>query len=136
MTNNKETALDLSKAIMRGDWARVDALLDDAFVYVGDGRPALDKRGYVSFMRNVLCVAMGDMDMRFTRVVAEGDLVAVEYTNAMTHQGPFAGIPATGRRVVGTGHFIREVKHGKVTGEWQTTNAMGLMAQLTAPAEQ
>jgi predicted ester cyclase len=131
-TTNKELALDLSRAIMKGDWARVDALLDDSFVYVGDGRPALDKQGYVAFMRDVLCTAMGDMDMSFTRVVGEGDLVAVEYANAMTHKGAFLGIPATGKRVVATGHFIREVKGGKITGEWQTTNAMGLMAQLGA----
>ncbi len=134
MTTNKTIALELSTAIMKGDWERAEALLDDAFVYVGDARPALDKAAYLGFMRGVLCEAMGDMDMDFTRVVAEGDLVAVEYTNAMTHKGVFFGVPATGRRVVGTGHFIREVKGGKITGEWQTTNALGLMAQLTAPA--
>ncbi len=126
----KKTALDLSYAIMKGDWARVDALLDDTFVYVGDGRPPMNKAQYTAFMRDVLCAAMKDMDMTFPRVVAEGDLVAVDYTNAMTHAGPFMGAPATGKRVVGTGQFMRQVKHGKVVAEWQTTNAVGLMAQL------
>jgi len=129
---HKEIALELSRAIMRGDWERVDALLDDSFVYVGDARPPLDKKGFIGFMRYVLSAAMGDMEMQFPRIVAEGELVAVEYTNAMTQKGEFFGIPATGRRVVATGHFIREVKNGKVTAEWQTTNAMGLMAQLGA----
>ena len=95
-------------------------------------RPAMNKAQYVGFMRNVLCAAMHDMDMVFTRVVAEGDLVAVEYTNAMTHAGAFFGHPPTGKRVMGTGHFMRQVKDGKVTGEWQTTNMAGLMAQLGA----
>jgi predicted ester cyclase len=66
---------------------------------------------------------MTDMDMTFLRVIAEGDLVAVDYTNAMTHPGAFYGVP-------GTGQFMREVKDGKVTAEWQTTNALGLMQQL------
>ena len=116
---------------MTGDWNQVDALIDDSFVYVGDGRSPMNKQAYITFMRDVLCAAMGDMDMSFLRVVAEGELVAVEYTNAMTHSGTFFGIPATKKRVIGTGHFIREVKNGKVTGEWQTTNALGLMAQLS-----
>lgn len=127
---NKKTAIALSEAIMAGEWDRVDELIDDSFLYVGDARPPLDKKGYIGFMRGVLCEAMGDMDMTFPRVVAEGELVAVEYTNTMTHKGTFMGIPATGKQVVTTGHFIREIKDGKVTAEWQTTNAMGLMAQL------
>ncbi|MCP3993519.1 MAG: ester cyclase [bacterium] len=129
---NKETALNLSRAIMNGDWDSVDRLLHDDFSYVGDGADPIGKEQYIGFMRGVLCAAMTDMDMDFTRVVAEGDLVAIEYTNHMTHTGDFFGVPATGKRVVGTGHFIREVRNGMVTAEWQTTNAMGLMGQLGA----
>ena len=46
------------------------------------------------------------------------------------------GIAATGRRVHTTGQFIREIKEGKVSAEWQATNALGLMQQLGAiPAQ-
>ena len=81
-------------------------------------------------MRGVLCAGMTDMDMQFLRVIGEGDLVAVDYTNAMTHSGAFYGVPATGKRVLGTGQFMRQIKDGKVVAEWQTTNALGLMQQL------
>jgi len=57
-------------------------------------------------------------------------MVAIEYTNEMTNSGSFLGAPATGKRVLATGHFIREVKNDKITAEWQTTNALGLMKQL------
>ena len=43
-----------------------------------------------------------------------------------------AQAPATGKRVIGTGQFMRQVKNGKVVAEWQTTNSMGLMAQMGA----
>ena len=132
LEENKETALNLSRAIMNGDWDTVDESLDDEFTYVGDGAEPINREQYIGFMREVLCAAMTDMDMDFTRVVAEGDLVAIEYTNDMTHTGEFYGIPATGKRVVGTGHFIRQIGDGKVTAEWQTTNAIGLMGQLGA----
>ncbi len=135
MKDNKQLALDLSKAIMKGDWATVDALLADDFVYVGDARPPMNKTQYLDFMRNVLCTAMTDMDMSFPRVVAEGEFVAVDYTNAMTHSGLFLGVPATGRRVMGTGQFMRQVRDGRVVAEWQTTNMAGLMAQLGAGGE-
>ena len=132
LEEKKEIALGVSKAIMNGEWDKVAELLDDSFTYVGDGAPPINKEQYIGFMRGVLCAAMTDMDMDFMRVVAEGDLVAIDYTNKMTNSGEFYGIPATGKRVVGTGQFIREVKNGKVTAEWQTTNAMGLMKQLGA----
>lgn len=129
MEENKRIAIALSEAIMSGHWATVEQLLAPDFTYVGDARP-LDRQGYVVFMRDVLCRAMTDMQMKFPRVVAEGDLVALEYTNEMTHTGDFFGVPATGKRVVGTGHLIRQIANGKVVAEWQTTNAAGLMAQL------
>jgi len=132
LEQNKEIALDVSKAIMNGEWEKVDGLLADDFTYVGDGAPAINKEQYMGFMRSVLCAAMTDMDMKFVRVIAEGDLVAIEYTNEMTHSGEFFGVAATGKRVIGTGHFIRKVENGKVTAEWQTTNALGLMRQLGA----
>ncbi len=130
--DNKEIALNVSRAIMNGEWETVEALLADDFQYIGDGNPAINKQQYIGFMRYALCAGMTEMDMKFLRVVGEGEMVAVDYTNAMTHSGPFYGVPATGKRVLGTGQFMRQVKNGKVVAEWQTTNALGLMQQLGA----
>lgn len=132
MDQRKEIALGVSQAIMNGDWETVNSLLSDDFQYIGDGNPPINKQQYIGFMRGVLCAGMTNMDMKFLRVIAEDSLVAVDYTNEMTHTGSFYGVPATGKRVLATGQFIREVKNGKVTAEWQTTNAMGLMQQLGA----
>ncbi len=132
LEENKKIALGVSEAIMNGEWDKVAELLDDDFTYVGDAADPINKGAYIGFMKNVLCAAMTDMDMKFVRVVAEGDLVCVEYTNDMTNSGDLFGIPATNKRVHATGHFIREIKNGKCTAEWQTTNAMGLMKQLGA----
>ncbi len=83
-------------------------------------------------MRNVLAVSMTNMDMKFEHVIAEGDLVAVNYTNEMDNSGAFMGIPATNKRINASGQFIRQIKDGKVHAEWQTTNALGLMKDLGA----
>ena len=130
LEKNKEIALDLSRAIMNGEWEKVDALLSDDFQYIGDGKPAINKQQYIYFMKELLCSAMTKMDMKFLRVIAEGDMIAVDYTNEMTNLGSFLGIPATNKRVLGTGQFMRKVENGKVVVEWQTTNNFGLMQQL------
>ncbi len=135
LEKNKEICLGVSKAIMNGEWDKVDALLANDFTYTGDGADPINKQQYIGFMKNVLCGAMTDMDMKFLRVIAEGDLVSVDYTNAMTHTGEFFKIPATNKRVFASGQFIREVKDGKVTAEWQTTNAIGLIGQLKATTQ-
>lgn len=127
---NKETALNLSKAIMNGEWDKVDALLDDNFVYVGDGQAPINKQQYIYFMKEILSKGFTKMDMKFLRVIEEGNIVAIDYTNEMTNSGVYFGIPATGKRIVSTGQFMREVKNGKVVAEWQTTNSYGMMVQL------
>lgn len=131
LEQNKETALNLSRSIMKGNWDQVDNLISDDFTYEADGRPAIGKDAYIGFMKNVLSNAFTNMDMDFLRVIGEGNLVSVDYTNKMTHVGEFYGIPATQKRIISTGQFIREVKDGKVIAEWQTTNTAGMMQQLT-----
>ena len=131
LKTNKEVTLNLSKAIMAGNWGKVDSLISDDFKYEADGRPAIGKQEYIGFMKNVLSKAFTEMDMIFLHVIAEDDLVSVNYTNEMTHVGDFFGVPASQKRIIATGQFIREVKNGKVTAEWQTTNMTGLMQQIT-----
>ncbi len=127
---NKEIALGLSEAIMNGDWKKVNELISDDFTYETDGKPVIGKQEYIGFMKNILTTAMQDMDMKFLHVVAEGNFVSVNYTNEMTNTGSFFGFPATNKRVKASGQFIREIKEGKVTAEWQTTNSLGLMQDL------
>jgi predicted ester cyclase len=129
-TSNKEVALDLSRAIMNGQWDKVNVLLDDNFIYIGDGQPPIDKQHYIYFMKEILSKGFSAMDMKFHRVLQDGDMVAVDYTNEMTNSGEYFGIPATGKRIYSTGQFMRQVKNGKVVAEWQTTNTYGMMVQL------
>ncbi|MCX6265974.1 MAG: ester cyclase [Bacteroidetes bacterium] len=134
---NKEITLGLSRAIMNGQWDKVDALLDDNFSYTGDGQAPINKQQYIYFMKEILSKGFMNMDMKFHRVIEEGNIVAVDYTNEMTNSGEYFGIPATGKRIFSTGQFMREIKNGKVVAEWQTTNTYGMMVQLgVIPAPQ
>ena len=49
-----------------------------------------------------------------------------------THQGDFAGVPATGKSVEFSGIDIIRVQDGKVAEHWGSTDTMSLMQQIGA----
>ena len=77
--------------------------------------------------------AFPDLKMTVNNMVAEGDLVAVHwiFRGTHTHDG-YAGLPATGTKVVMTGITIWRIVDGKITDEWSSFNEMGAYAQIIA----
>ena len=77
--------------------------------------------------------AFPDLKMTVNNMVAEGDLVAVHWTFRGTHtHGGYAGLPATGTKVLMTGITIWRIVDGKITDEWSSFNEMGAYAQILA----
>ena len=74
------------------------------------------------------------------RVVAAGDLVAVEYTGRGTHTGDLVTsmgtIPATGRSVTIHMCDVLEIHDGKITSQNTYFDTASVMAQLGVTAEQ
>ena len=46
----KEVALSVSKAILNGEWDKLNGILDDGFTYTGDGMH-FNKQQYIEFMK-------------------------------------------------------------------------------------
>ena len=65
-------------------------------------------------------------------LIAEGDRVAVRATFRGTHQGEFAGTPATGVEVEIPVFLIYRVEDGLIVEHWMQADVMGLMQQLGA----
>ncbi len=128
LTENKETALAVSKAIMDGRWKDLDALLDDGFTYTGDGL-VFTKDEYIGFMQD-LKSAFSGLNMTFPHILAEGDLVSVRFISTAVNTGSFMGAPANRKNLEIHGIFIRKVANGKVLQEWQTTDLLGVMRQI------
>ena len=124
----KKVALSVSRAILEGEWARLDGLLDTGFTYTGDG-VVYTRDEYIGFMQ-ALKDAMADMTMEFTHVLAEGDLVSIRFITRAKNVGKFMGAPATKKNVVITGQFTRRIEGDRVMQEWQTTDLLGLMTQM------
>lgn len=82
--------------------------------------------------------AFPDSHVVIDDLIAEGDKVVKRWTSRGTHQGVFAGIPATGKQVSFTGTTTYRVGGGKIVEAWWSYDLFGMLQQLgaiPAPAE-
>jgi steroid delta-isomerase-like uncharacterized protein len=63
-------------------------------------------------------------------LIAERDRVVVRWTNAGTHVGDFAGVPATGRTFTIAGIDIYRVANGQLCEHWHVIDQLGILGQL------
>jgi steroid delta-isomerase-like uncharacterized protein len=128
-TRNIDVALGVSRAILQADWKRLDSLLAPDFVYHGDLGVPYNRDEYIGFMQGMKG-AMADMNMDFTHIVSQGELVSVRFVTTARQTGKFMGAPATGKNLEVRGIFMRNVRDGLVTQEWQATDLLWMMTQM------
>ncbi len=63
-------------------------------------------------------------------ILAEGDLVSVRGMIRGVHQGPFMGVPATGKPVEFSIFITYRVQDGKIVDHWMLTDNATLMQQI------
>ena len=63
-------------------------------------------------------------------VIAEGDKVVVRWTNAGTHVGEFAGIPATGGTFTIAGIDIYRTEGDLLAEHWHVVDQLSMLGQL------
>lgn len=81
--------------------------------------------------------AFPDLNISYEFVMVDDDMVAGRFTLTGTHQGDFAGIPATGKHVSVTGQDFVRMVDGKVSDHWLEMDTMTMMQQLgVAPTPQ
>jgi steroid delta-isomerase-like uncharacterized protein len=76
--------------------------------------------------------AFPDITATLYEVVAQDDKVAARYTLEGTHRAPFAGVPATGKRVTLTGIAIFRLVDGRIAEGWGCADFLGFLRQLGA----
>jgi steroid delta-isomerase-like uncharacterized protein len=78
----------------------------------------------------MMFAAFPDMRFEIRQQLAEGDRVMTYKTFHGTHQGPFMGIPATGKEVTFDNIDIMTVVEGRITEHWTVGDMLRLMQQL------
>jgi steroid delta-isomerase-like uncharacterized protein len=117
--------------INAGDIDAFGALLADDFVE-HEETPGLapTKEGVTAFFRAHLA-AFPDMRMEAQDVFASGDRVAARVRLTGTNQGPFMGMPATGKHVdIQLIDIMRMGDDGLCHEHWGVLDALAMMQQL------
>jgi steroid delta-isomerase-like uncharacterized protein len=80
----------------------------------------------VSTYRN----AFPDLQLTVEDQMTEGEKVVTRWTTRGTQQGALPDIPPTGKQTTVTGITISCISGSKITEDWQTWDALGMMQQL------
>jgi hypothetical protein len=71
--------------------------------------------------------------LRIADLFAAGDKVAARFEAPGTHKGEFAGVPATGKKVMWKGIVIYHVANNRVTHAWACWDDVGLIQAISKP---
>ena len=74
--------------------------------------------------------AFPDIQVTVEDQVADGDKVSTWRTWQATHQGPYRGVAATGKRVKWTQISIVRLVDGKIVEDWAVADELGVLQQL------
>lgn len=100
-----------------------------------DNDPAPDQEpgpdGLIMF-HETLRAAFPDLSVAVEQMVADDDNVSIAYTITGTHDGPFMGIPPTGRPVKARGMQIARFQNGQMVERWGSSDVLGILQQIDA----
>ena len=124
----------IDEVINNGNLAVVDAMCPPGYVGHNPHHPLKDQPAGPEEVKEhvvkMLRTAFPDLHQSIEDMIAEGDKVVVLSTFRGTHQGPFAGIAPTGKRLTMTAIEIFRVQDGKVPEHWINADYLGAMQQL------
>src|ERR1700742_295840 len=78
--------------------------------------------------------AFPDSVLKMEDVFEAGDKVTCRFVVEATHQGPFLGVPATGRRISLPGITILRFANGGCVERWSQADFLGVLTQIGALA--
>lgn len=127
---NKIVARRLFEVVLStGDWDEYRRLHTDNFkAHAGDGRSGTLDEDLAA--AKGLRQAFPDLKVGVERVVAENDMVAVQWIARGINTGAGNGLPATGRSVEVGGITIFRMEKGRIAEEWNSMDTLGMLRQL------
>jgi steroid delta-isomerase-like uncharacterized protein len=129
-TENKEVVRRLYEEVLnKRDLAQLDQL---AVIDYIEHDPLPGQGAGLQGLKERTTTLIDGLDPMFTveDVIAEGDRVAVRWTNAGTNVGDFLGIPATGRSFTIPGIDIYRLENEKLAEHWHVVDMYSQLIQL------
>ncbi|MFD9735520.1 alpha/beta hydrolase fold domain-containing protein [Umezawaea sp. NPDC059074] len=123
----------IDEVVNGGDLDRIDDLWAPDLVWHGG---SLGEVHGIEDYRTMLTAAktgsFTGMELTVHELIAAGDQVVVRFTNSGTQDGPFLGLPATGKHAEWLGVGIYTVRNGRITEAWFAEDVLGMLLQLGA----
>jgi steroid delta-isomerase-like uncharacterized protein len=131
--SNIATTKKMGEAVNKGDLNVLNVVFAPN---VKDHDPAPDQgqgpEGFIQFFTQFR-TAFPDLKVAVEQMVADEDKVAIAYTITGTQEGPFQGIPATGKKIKARGMQISKFNSdGKITERWGSSDEAGILQQIGA----
>ncbi len=130
---NIATAQKMGEAINKGNLEEFHQIFAPGVV---DHDPAPDQGkgpdGFIGFFTQFR-TAFPDLKIAVDHMVADEDNVAIAYTVTGTQNGPFQGIPATGKKIKARGMQIAKFDaNARIVERWGASDEAGIMQQIGA----
>lgn len=109
-----------------------EVISDSAIFHVPFGpEPLKGLDGYLRVL-GMMRGAFPDINWTLQETVCEGDKIVARFETRGTHQGPFIGVPESGKEICMTALNIYRFKNGKIVEERGQPDIFGLMVQIGA----
>ena len=122
----------LAEMVNGGDLTELGGVFGEGVV---DHDPAPGQAPGVDGFRDfftTLRTAFPDLALEPATIVADDDHVCLAYTITGTHDGDFAGVAPTGRKISARGVQIARFEDGKIVERWGSSDELGILQQLDA----
>jgi steroid delta-isomerase-like uncharacterized protein len=107
---------------------------DATFHVPGRPEPMRGPSGYLAII-GMMRQGFPDIQWTLEEMVSEEDKIAARFTMRGTHEGPFFGVPPTGREIVVEALNLYHLSAGKIVEEYGHPDMLGLMQQIGALPE-
>jgi steroid delta-isomerase-like uncharacterized protein len=104
---------------------------DATFHVPGRADPMVGPAGYLAVIA-MMRAGFPDIQWTLEEMVAEADKVAARFTMRGTHQGPFFGVPPTGRPIAVRAMNLYRISAGQIIEEYGQPDMLGLLQQIGA----
>jgi len=111
------------------NWDAYDELNDPEFLNHSAPPGMTDREGSKQYLGGFLN-GFPDCQFAIDDMIAEGDQVVTKKTFTGTHEGDFAGIAPTGKRVTLQFVDIMRVRDGRIIEHWLSMDQLSFMQQL------
>ncbi len=120
-----------SEFLPTGDPAPARKLISPDIVMHFGGRTQQGRDTYLGIVAANM-KAFPDLKWTVEDMRAEGDTVAIRYTMTGTHEGPFAGVEGTGKKIHAESFAFYRLSHGKIVEERAQLDMLGILQQMGA----